>query len=183
MTIEIPTVEPKEFVAGNTVQWKIPENADRTIADSWVLSYALVSKSKNIDIQCTDNGDNHHLATISAEDSKDIPSGHYVWQSYLTKGTERHPVSSGSMAVSVDFASMDGGHDGRTFWRTVLENVQAVIEQRATKDQSSYTVNGRQLSRTSLPDLMMLYDKAKSKVVAEDQASGHGNSAKIMVRF
>ena len=187
MAIEIPTVEPTEIVAGDYVQWRKVENSDRSIADGWVLSYALVIAGKNIDIQCTDNGDQTHLATIAVADSKDLPSGTYHWQSYITKGTERYLVDSGTLKILANFAALDGGHDGRTFWRTVLDNVQAVLEQRATKDQSSYTVNGRQLSRTPVADLIMLYDKAKANAVgeerAENQKNGVGGSNNIFVRF
>ena len=187
MAIEIPTVEPTEIVAGDYIQWRKAENPDRTIADAWILSYAIVVAGKNIDVQCTDNGDNTHLATISVADSKGFPSGTYHWQSYLTKGTERYLVDSGTLKILANFAALDGGHDGRTFWRTVLDNVQAVLEQRATKDQSSYTVNGRQLSRTPVADLLALYDKAKMNVsgeeAAEAQKKGLGGSNNIYVRF
>lgn len=187
MPIEIPTVEPAEFVAGNYIQWKIPEDADRSIAAGWVLSYAMVTKSKSLEITCTDDGANHHLSTIAVATSKDLPSGVYSWQSYLTKADERHPVGAGSLEVLKNFASLDAGFDGRSYWKITLENIEAVLQERATKDQSSYTVNGRQLSRTSVPDLIMLYDKAKAKVVGEDQAEkqrlGLGGSNNIHVRF
>jgi len=187
MAIEIPTAEPTEIVAGDYIQWLQPENSDRSIADGWVLSYAIVAAGKNIDIQCTDNGDQQHLATISVATSKTLPSGVYNWQSYITKGDERYLVDSGRIKILVNFADMDGGHDGRSYWRITLENVEAVIQQRATKDQSSYTVNGRQLSRTPVADLILLYDKAKSNVVAEEreenQKNGLGGSNNIFVRF
>ena len=183
MALEIPTVVPTKIVAGNTVQWKTADNSDLAIADSWVLSYALVIAGKNVDIQCTDNGDGYHLATITAAVSKDLPSGQYSWQAYLTKGTDRHPAGSGILEVLKNFAALDGGHDARTYWRRVLDNVQAVIEERATKDQSSYTVNGRQLSRTPVADLLVLYNKAKFMVSNEEKEAGLSGSSTIKVRF
>jgi hypothetical protein len=48
-------------------------------------------------------------------------------------------------------------------------------------------VNGRQLSRTPISDLLVLYNKAKAAVAseerAEDIANGLGNPGKIKVRF
>lgn len=183
MALTIPTQAPTEFVAGNTVQWKIADNADLTIADGWVLSYAVVTKGKTFEITCTDNGDGYHLATITATVSKDLPAGLYHWQAYLTKGTERYPAGTGQITVIENFAVLDGGHDARTFWRTVRDNVQAVLEDRATKDQSSYTVNGRQLSRTPVADLLMLYNTAQSKVAGEEASEGLGHNGTIKVRF
>jgi len=183
MAIEIPTVVPTEFVAGYSIQWKTADNSDLTIADGWTLSYAIVTAGKNIDIQCTDNGDGYHLAEISAADSKLLPSGQYHWQAYLTKATVRHPAGSGQLDVLKNFADLDGGYDARTYWRTVLDNVQAVIQERATKDQSSYTVNGRQLSRTPVADLLVLYNKAKFMVGNEEKEAGLSGSGTIKVRF
>ena len=187
MAIEIPAVEPSEVVAGDYIQWRKPENPDRAIADGWVLSYAIVAAGKNIDLQCTDNGDKTHLATITVATSKDLPSGTYNWQSYVTKATERYFVDSGVIKILVNFADVDGGFDGRSYWRITLENIEAVLQKRASRDQSSYTVNGRQLSRTPVADLILLYDKAKSNVVAEqraeDQKNGIGGSNNIFVRF
>jgi len=187
MAITIPTVEPTEIVAGDYIQWLQAENPDLTIADGWVLSYAIVAAGKNIDIQCSDNGDNNHLATISVSTSKDLPSGTYNWQSYIAKATVRYLVKTGTLKISKNFADLDGGYDGRSYWRITLENIEAVLQSRATKDQSSYTVNGRQLSRTPVADLILLYDKAKSNVVseerAENQKNGIGGSNNIFVRF
>lgn len=187
MAKTIPETEPTEIVAGDYIQWTKAEDTDLAIADGWVLSYAIVTAGKNIDIQTTDNGDNSHLATISAADSAKLPSGTYNWQSYITKATERYLVKTGVLKISVNFADLDGGFDGRSYWKITLENIEAVLQSRASKDQSSYTVNGRQLSRTSVPDLIALYDKAKAKVVAEEQAerqkNGLGGSNNIYVRF
>ena len=187
MAIEIPTVEPSEFVAGDFIHWRKAENSDRSIADGWVLSYAIVAAGKNIDIQCTDNGDNTHLATIAVAESKTLPSGTYNWQSYVTKGDERYFVDDGVVKILVNFADVDGGYDGRSYWRITLENIEAVLQKRASRDQSSYTVNGRQLSRTPVADLILLYDKAKANVAAEeraeDQKNGIGGSNNILVRF
>lgn len=187
MAAELETVEPTEVVAGNTIQWKIAEDDDYAIADGWVLSYAFVNANHQFEINCSDNGDNYHLASIDAATSADIPAGKYKWQSYITKAAERYPVDDGDLEVHTNFATVDGGFDARTFWQTVLDNVEAVIEGRATKDQSSYTVNGRQLSRTPIADLLVLYDKAKKNVVnekrAEDISKGLGHSGTIKVRL
>lgn len=184
---DIATTEPSTFISGDTVQWKIAEDDDYPIASLWVLHYAFVNQKYQFQITCTDNGDNYHLATITAATSSTIVAGDYQWQSYITDGTDRHNVNSGSLTVLPNFAVMDDGYDARSFWKTVLENVEAVIKGRATKDQSSYTINGRQLSRTPVADLLKLYDKAKYFVAQEERAEaidkGLGTNGTIKVRF
>lgn len=187
MAIEIPTSVPKQIVAGDYVQWKIAEDPDRPISDGWVLTYAIVKTGKSHEIICTDSGDNFHLATITVADSQGLPAGRYRYQAYVTLADDRRFVAEGSIEIKENFADLDGGHDGRTFWRTVMENCEAVIQDRATKDQSSYTVNGRQLSRTPVGDLLLLYNTAKANVASEEKAekikNGESVGGMILTRF
>ena len=187
MAFDIPTTEPTEVVAGDLVTWTRPEHSDLTIADSWILTYALVKDGTKIDITSSDNGDQTYLISVAAATTATWTVGTYKWQAYLTKGSERYSVDEGTIVVNTDFASATGGYDDRSHWQTVLDNVEAVIQGRATKDQSSYTISGRQLSRTPIVDLIALYDKAKAAVIAEKNAekiaNGLGTSSKIYTRF
>lgn len=187
MAITIPTVEPTEIVAGDTVTWKIKEDADRTAADGWVLKYSFVIKGKYVTVTCSDSGDGYHLAEISAADSKSYAAGEYSWQSYITKAAERYRVNTGRLKVLPNFETLTAGFDNRSHWQIVLTNVEAVLENRATRDQSSYTINGRQLSRTPVADLLMLYNTAKTNVANEEKAErlrkGLGTNGTVLVRF
>ena len=187
MAYDIPTSEPTEVTAGDLVTWTRPEHSSFTLADSWVLSYALVMAGNRIVITSSDNGDQTHLIAIAAATTAAWAVGTYKWQAYVTNGVERYNIDEGSIKVLTDFAAATTGHDARTHWKIVLDNVEAVIQGRATKDQSSYTISGRQLSRTPVADLILLYNRAKSAVAAEEQAerieNGLGTSGKISVRF
>lgn len=186
MTVTIATTEPSEFVAGDTVKWT-KSVSDYKPEDSWVLTYYFVKTGTRQTITATDNGDSKHLITLTAAASADWPVGEYKWQAVVTKTTERYIVDSGSLTVEMDFAQQTSGHDSRTYWETVLENVKAVLEERATKDQSSYTIHGRQLSRTPVGDLLALYSKAQGEVAKEKREeaikNGLGHSGKILTRF
>jgi len=187
MTYEIPTLEPVEIVAGDLIKWTKTEDSDFLIADSWVLTYAFVMTSYQFEITATDNGDNKHLATITTAVSAKIKKGVYKWQSYITLGSERYYVDSGELVVQPNFATLDGGYDSRSHAEKVLESIELTLEGRATKDQSSYTISGRQLSRTPVGDLIMLRDKYKAEVVSERNAErikkGLGTSSRILTRF
>lgn len=186
MAITIPTYEPAEFTAGDTTKWTkycgdyLPDN-------SWVLTYTFVKSGIQKKLTATNNGDGKHLITITAAQSALWDPGTYQWQAVVTKSTDRYSVDKGSMIVLPDFAQQGSGYDGRSYWQIVLDNVQAVLQERATKDQASYTVNGRQLSRTPMNDLLVLESKAKFEVTREKRleaiANGDGHSGKILTRF
>lgn len=59
---------------------------------------------------------------------------------------------------------MEDSHAKKT-----LAALEAVIEGRASKDQESYTIAGRQLSRTPIPDLLLLLSTYERKVAREDR--------------
>lgn len=187
MTAEVPQVEPTEIVAGDSVQWRKPEHSDYLIADSWILTYAFVNASQQFEVTCSDNGDQTHLASMTAAQTAELKTGTYRWQAYVTKGTDRKTLYTGQLDVKANYAIHEDGFDDRTNWKIVLENVEAVIQDRATRDQSSYTINGRQLSRTPMADLLALYDKAKYLVSMEERAEainkGLGHNGVIKVRF
>jgi len=186
MSTTIPTVEPDDFIAGDTVKWT-KSVSDYKPEDSWVLTYYFIKSGEQQKVTATDNGDSKHLVTLTAAVTADWVPGEYKWQAVVTKTTERYPVDSGSLTVNRDFAQDISGHDSRTYWETVLENVKAVLEDRATKDQSSYTIHGRQLSRTPMGDLLALYSRAEGEVAKEKRAeaiaNGNGHSGKILTRF
>ena len=187
MTAEIPQVVPTEIVAGDSVQWRTPEHSDYTIADSWILTYAFVNANQQFEVTCSDNGDQTHLASMTSAETGLLKSGTYKWQGYVTKGTDRKTLYTGELEVKTNFAVQEDGYDARTFWQITLTNVEAVLQERATMDQSSYTINGRQLSRTPMSDLLELYDKAKYMVAMADREEainkGLGHKGTIKVRF
>jgi len=77
--------------------------------------------------------------------------------------------------------------DELTHVTTVLANVQAVIEGRATSDQQAYTIAGRSLQKMPIADLLMLRDRYKSELrslqAAANIAAGLGSGRKIRFRF
>lgn len=187
MAFQIPTTEPIKVTAGDLVTWLKKDFGDYPLADSWVLSYAIVMSGKLIKITCTDNGNGYHLASVAAADTAQWPAGKYRWQSYIALGAERYSISDGEIIVEPNFVKQDGGYDSRSQWEIILENVVACITNTATKDQSSYTIAGRQLSRRSLSDLIILKNEAKREIAKEKRQArinkGLGTNGLIKSRF
>ena len=78
-------------------------------------------------------------------------------------------------------------YDNRTHAKKVLDAIEAVIEARASVDQMRIVIAGRELSKTSIPDLMKLRMAYKAEVeaeIAEAQIdAGLSSKQKILTRF
>lgn len=184
MTAEIEDLEPNEVRAGDTVKWK-KYIADYVPADGWTLYYAINNSSALIEITTTDNGDGYHLVNEAPATTETWGSGVYKWQSYVSDGTDRYTIETGTIEILPDLT--DGATDTRSIVKRTLDAIEAVIENRASIDQQSYTIAGRSLSRMSVEELLTLRDKYKSEYLQELQAEkierGLGTKNKIKVRF
>lgn len=186
MSAEIPTKEPLRFIAGDTVKWtkSVP---DYLPADGWVLTYALLKDGLKKTITATDNGDGTHAAVIALADSANYTAGIYYWQAYVTYSGERFKVDEGRVEVKPNFATKANGYDARSHVIKTLEALEATIEGKATKDQLSYSINGRSIQRLAPEDLIKwmnhykrLYQQELNKEAA---ANGELPNNKVQVRF
>ena len=183
MVATIPLEEPKSFVKGATVKWR-REFGDYPPA-TWTLSYAFVSDKDQRTVTATNNGDGTHLATISAADSAKFANTTYRYQAKVTDGSEVFVVVEGTITAIENFAAVKN-HDARSHAEKTLEAIEAVIEDRATTDQSSMSLNGRSLSLMSVDELLTFRARYVSEVqqerIAERVASGLGSGQRILVR-
>lgn len=176
---------PTKFNKGDTIKWDVTV-PDYPASEGWALSYELKSKNSNITgISGSADGDDYTV-TISASTSNGYTVGEYHYMAYVTKGSERFAVDEGRIEVVANFAD-SGNYDARTHPEIVLDAIEAVLENRASKDQESYTIAGRSLNRTPLEDLISLRDKYKSEVIQQQRADrvarGLGTSATVRTRF
>ena len=180
-TNNVPTV----WNAGDTLKWDVSV-PDYPATDGWTLTYEVKSKNEHIaTITASADGDGYTV-TVPAATSAGYTIGHHHYRAYVTKGSERYTVDSGDLEILKDFED-SGNYDDRTHAEIVLDAIEAVLESRATKDQESYSIAGRSLSRTPIGDLLALRDRYKTEVVANHRADqiarGLGSSARIRTRF
>lgn len=182
----IATIEPKVFTAGDTVQWT-KTLGDYKPADSWVLRYTFVQKSKMFQVTATDNGDGKHLATITAVTSASLLDGDYKWVATVTKAAERFTVAEGTVTVLPDLEASSEGRDTRTYEKRLLDAVEATMSGTATTDQASYSFDGVSITRMPWGELRSLRDMLKAEVFRQERAEkirrGEGHTGKILVRF
>lgn len=185
MTAEIPTNEPQEIIAGDTLKWNRDDISDYLASDGWALSYVLINATNKITINASANGAGYSV-NVAAGTTAAYTVGTYQWKAFVTKASERFKVDEGTIEVVPNFAVVST-YDSRSHAKKVLDAINAVIENRASVDQESYTIMGRSLKRTPMEDLLKLKDKYQALYNSEQNAENVRNGAagknKILVRF
>jgi hypothetical protein len=183
MAYENLTAIPDEFRAGDTIKWT--QNLTNYQPDAWTLKYVFVKDGDQVIVTGTDNGDSSHLLTINLASA--FESGTYKWSSYVTDEVDRHTIEDGRVEVLVNYETATSGYDDRSHIKKTLDALEAIIEGRASRDQESYSIAGRSLSRMPVPDLIQWRDKYKAyhaqEIKAERIKRGLGHSGRIEVRF
>ena len=172
---------PKELRAGSSLQWPITLTAYP--APDWSLSLYLRGPA-GIDLTTTPDGVQHVL-TASPATTANWTAGTYSYLVRVTDGVDIIDIDEGQIEVRADLAAITGEHDGRSHAQKVLGALEAVIEGRATIDQSSYKINNRELSRTPIPELIALRKYYRAEVLREKRkAAGHSPYGRpVKVRF
>lgn len=186
-----PSQEPNELVVGDYWVWKRDDLATDYPTDSYSLSY---------EFHCDSGGGGNHQFTINATEANDtyyieVPttttetySPHdYLWGAYITRTSDsaRIQIDEGKTTILPNLA--DTNADLRSHAKKVLDNIQAVIEGRATIDQSSFSLGGRSLSRMSIDELMTFRDRYHAEYKKEVRLARiknkQGSGTTIKTRF
>ena len=186
-----PTVEPEVLVAGDRWVWKREDLVSDYPISDYALSYEFHSDS---------GGGGSHKFTVTATEIAtayvvEVPSAttddylvaDYQWYAFITRSSdsERVSIGHGFAKLVADYA--DTNADLRSHAKKVLDAVEAVIENRATIDQSSFSIGGRSLSRMDPEELLNLRDRYKAEYLREIQRarirSGQPTGNMIGVRF
>ena len=183
-----PQREPLALVIADRWAWKRDDLGDYPAA-SYTLKYACrleAAGSTEIEITATANGTAFKVE-VAAATTATYTTGIYHWQAYITRNSdsERVTVDTGTFEIRANRDLATG--DPRGHYKIVLDNIEAVIEKRATKDQESYSINGRSLTRTSLDELVRLRDTYRAKYLTElnrERArKGLGHRGRLLTRF
>lgn len=182
---DIPTKEPLEIVAGDTVKWT-KSLSDYPASESWVLTYYIKGNGINASAAATADGDDHAV-TIAAATTAAWASGDCWMDGYVAKSGERYKVYSAKLVVKPDLSAEDGTFDGRSDAKIMLDAVETAIKALNFSDKS-YTLGDRTVTRRDLPELLQTRDRLKGEVYNEQLkeriANGLGSNPRhIGVRF
>jgi len=162
-----PSQEPETLVVGDRWVWQRPDLVTDYPTDQYALTY---------EFHCDTGGGGNHKFTVTASETstayvvevsstvtENYTAHLYKWYAFITRtsDSQRVAVDNGITTLVVNYA--DSNADVRTHAKKVLDSIQAVIENRATVDQSSFTIAGRSLSRMTIDELFMVRDRYRAE--------------------
>lgn len=183
------STEPAEIYSGSLVQWKRADLA----ADYPPASYDLIYKARlrgglNPEMSVTaTNSNGEFLVTLTNSVTAAAVPGNYYWQAEIERKSDnaRILVATGQWKLLPDLDQT--GADPRSHAEIMLDKIQSLLEGRADKDVTSYSINGRSIAKMSVTDLLSWRDYYKREANLErrkaDAAAGKPSSATVKVRF
>jgi hypothetical protein len=182
--------EPSSVVIGTLSQWKRTDISDVYAPASYDLIYNIRLKSgAGVDkvITATTATDGSFLASLTSAITTTMVAGDYVWQAFVSRKSDGAKIAIGSGDLQL-LANLDqNGADNRSHAAIMIQKIQSLLEGRADKDVTSYSIQGRSLAKMNIADLMMWRDYYRKEVAKEKQdaliAAGKTSNATIKVRF
>jgi hypothetical protein len=163
---DIPTTEPAEIIAGDTLKWTREDLATDYPLAGYSLTYALIRTGGTPITITASEGADKYTVTVPAATTGAWTPGVYRWAAYITDTatSERAQVDSGTITVRANLASPAAGYDPRSHARRVLDAIEGVLEGRASKAHLETTLaDGRSVKNIPHADLI----KARQTYVAE----------------
>jgi hypothetical protein len=184
-----PEGEPTTIVVGDFIQWKRTALANSYPPATHTAEYVArvtaggASEIKLAAIERTD----YYLFQVSSATSALFETGYYHWQLEITETASgnRIVVDRGEFRAVADLDN--NGADPRTHAEIMVDKIESLLQGRADKDVSSYSIQGRSLSKMAISDLLLWRDYYRKEVVKErrDSAIANGKPVKttVKVRF
>jgi hypothetical protein len=181
--------EPTEIVVGDFIQWKRSDLVDDYPLSEYSVEYVARitgGGSNEIKVAATETGGTY-LITVDSATSADFVAGYYHWQLEVTKTAtgDRVVVDRGAFTAVVDLDSNQA--DPRLFEEKMLAKIESILLGKADADVSSYSIEGRSLTKYSYAELEELRDKYQSKVNRHKQMEriklGKTTHHTVKVRF
>ena len=181
--------EPTSVVIGTLVQWKRADLSDIYAPASYDLIYNIRLKNgAGVDksITATTATDGSFLTSLTANITNTMVAGDYYWQAFISRKSDSAKVAVGTGEFSLKSNLDQNGADLRSHATIMVEKIQSLLEGRADKDVSSYSIQGRSLAKMSIVDLTWR-DYYRKEVAKEKQdaaiAAGKASGATVKVRF
>lgn len=181
------TTMPASLVAGETLNYRASV-ADYPASAGWVLTLYINPRAGGTahNLSSTADGDEHLLQAASSTTAAWV-AGKYAWEIWAALGSERYRLEAGQLQVLPSLIGAAAGLDTRSEAEVALDNVRQTIRGTATTGVLSYEINGRQLRRYAMTELLALQSSLAREVAAEANArriqAGLSSSRKVVVRM
>lgn len=186
---EAPEGEPLKIVVGDFIQWKktaLAETYPPALYSANYVARIAAGTSAEIQIPATERA-GYYLFVADSATSALFTAGFYHWQLEVvqTSSGNRVVVERGEFQAIQDLDN--SGADPRSHAEIMLGKIESLLQGRADKDVSSYSIQGRSIAKMSVVDLLQWRDYYRKEVLKErrDNAIALGKPTKttMKVRF
>jgi hypothetical protein len=182
MSEHVITELPRRITIGDTITWD-ESHSDFPASAGWIVSYSFTGPNAKFATSHAAVGDTHRLTIATAE----LEVGEYPYAKKVTDTTSTFTLERGFIDVEPDLSADTAGVDRRSYAEITLENIEAMLTGKATKDQTSYSLNGRALSRYSIDELTDWRAQLRVEVRDEKQKArrraGGKSHANVLARM
>jgi len=184
-----PKEVPRAIVIGDLVQFKLTQfSSDYPNTSHSMTFMARSGTGANVEfsIAASNSGDDY-LFSASSNATAAFTAGlyHYQIEVLETSSNNRLILDQGELDVTVDLDV--NAVDPRTHAEKMLQKIEAVLENRADADVSSYSIAGRSLTKMSPEELLTWRDNYRREVKAHrrklDVKHGRRTSSTVVMRF
>lgn len=181
------------LIAGDTLD-NIYTISDYPATDGWALTLALLPETAGVGtairLTAVAQGDEYRLQVPSTVSAQWTPAKYtlrpWIESNGIRYGCDPKPDLPTVVTVLPDPATATF-FDGRSRAQRDLDAINAVLSGSATRAQKEYEIAGRRLQYFSPAELIVLADRAKREVAAENRAAriaaGLGNPRNVGIRF
>lgn len=152
----------------------------------WDITYTIISADNKYTLTGIADGTSGFDFTVPHTVTSTYSAGNYSYTAHVTNEAtnERYEVASGTLVITPDLSTLNT-YDGRIAAQKILEAVDAILENRATVEQESYTIAGRSLKKRSLTELLALREHMKREVSQQEvlNKTGRKSFRPVHVRF
>lgn len=184
-----PEGEPTEIVVGDFIQWKkenIAQDYPTATHSAEYVARITGGGSNEIKLAATESN-GYYLFTVDSTTSADFAVGRYHWQLEITQASSgnRLVVERGEFEAIPDLDVNQS--DPRSHAEKMLAKIESILEGKADRDVSSYSIAGRSLNTYTFEELTTFRDYYRREVMKHRREElikrGKASSNTIKVRF
>ena len=168
--VNYPTQEPDTLVVGDSWVWRRDDLVSDYPLDEYDLEYRFTEDSTgntNAFTIAATEAESTYLVEIASAVTASLTAGDYQWAAFIIRSSDNQRVVIDQGRTEILPNLQNTTADLRSHAKKVLDAIEAVLENRASQDQMSYSIAGRSLSRMSIDDLMTFRNRYRAEYLRE----------------
>ena len=168
--VNYPTQEPDTLVVGDRWVWRRDDLVSDYPLDEYALEYRFIEDSTgntNAFTIAATEAESTYLVEVASAVTASLTAGDYQWAAFIIRSSDNQRVVIDQGRTEILPNLQNTTADLRSHAKKVLDAIEAVLENRASQDQMSYSIAGRSLSRMSIDDLMTFRNRYRAEYLRE----------------